>query len=130
MNRPSRLALAYVLGAFCTPVPSAAADVPYRTPVPDARPVMLAALRAPDGTAYGVLTGEIAEAITRHFQATSPIHIDVTTERRYAQPGCARLNVTFWQEGVVLPDAPGPRRQTIAFGIDYCLDGRPPRSLE
>jgi hypothetical protein len=24
---------------------------------------------------------------------------------------------------------PAPRRQTIEFGINYCLDGRPPRSL-
>lgn len=119
---------ALALAVACLPL-LALADAPYRTPVPDARPVMLAALNAPDGTAHGVLTGEIADAITQRFGATSPIYIDVTTERRYAQAGCARLKVTFWQEGVTLPGASGPRQQTIEFGIDYCLDGRPPRSL-
>jgi hypothetical protein len=102
---------------------------PVRTPVPDARPVLLAALQAEDGKAHGVLTGETASAITRHFRASSPIYVDVSTEKRYQQPGCSRLNVLFWQEGVHLPEAKEPRRQTITFGIDYCLDGLPPRSL-
>lgn len=53
-----------------------------------------------DGQAHGVLTGEMADAITRRFGATSPILIDVTTEKHYAQPGCSRLKVTFWQDGV------------------------------
>lgn len=110
-------------------VPSVRADGLVRTPVPDPRPLMLAALQASDGQAHGTLTGDIADAITRRFNASSPIYIDVATERRYAQPGCARLKVTFWQEGVQLPSAAGPRRQTVEFGINYCLDGRPPRSL-
>lgn len=106
------------------------ADDVLRTPVPDARPVMLAALQAADGQAHGVLTGEMADAITRRFGATSPIFIDVTTEKRYAQPGCSRLEVTFWQDGVLLPGALSPRWQTMDFGINYCLDGRPPQSLK
>ena len=110
-------------------VPSVRADGLVRTPVPDPRPLMLAALQASDGQAHGTLTGDIADAITRRFNASSPIYIDVATERRYAQPGCARLKVTFWQEGVQLPSAAGPGRQTIEFGINYCLDGLPPRSL-
>ncbi len=110
-------------------VPSVRADSLVRTSVPDPRPLMLAALQASDGQAHGMLTGDIADAITRRFNAASPIYIDVATERRYAQPGCARLKVTFWQEGVQLPSAAGPRRQTVEFGINYCLDGRPPRSL-
>jgi len=109
--------------------PLAHADDPIRTPVPDARPVMFAALRATDGKAYGILTGKIADAITQRFKATSPIYIDVSTERKYLQPGCARLKVSFWQEGVLLPGAAAPRRQTVDVGINYCLDGLPPRSL-
>lgn len=100
-----------------------------RTPVPDARPVLLAALRSADGTAHGVLTGEIADAITRRFEATSPIFIDVSTERRYREPECSRLKVLFWQEGVLLPGAKAPRKQTIEFGINYCATGLPPKSL-
>lgn len=107
----------------------AAAPGEIRTPVPDPRPVMLAALQAEDGTAHGVLTGENADAITRHFKSSSPIYIDVSTERRYHEAGCARLNVRIWQEGVLLPGAQAPRRQTIDFGINYCATGLPPRSL-
>jgi hypothetical protein len=108
---------------------AARAEDTDRSPVQDARPVMLAALQSPDGTARGVLTGAIAEAITRRFEASSPIYIDVSTLKRYRQPGCARLNVAFRQEGVKLPGAASPRKQTIEFGINYCLDGQPPKSL-
>jgi len=116
-----------LIAAYALPV--FANDV-LRTPVPDARLVMLAALQASGGQAHGVLTGEMADAITRRFGATSPIFIDVTTEKRYAQPGCSRLKVTFRQDGVLLPGALSPRRQTMDFGINYCLDGRPPQSLK
>jgi hypothetical protein len=91
--------------------------------------VLLAALQASDGTAHGVLTGEMADAITKHFEATSPIYIDVSTEKRYREPGCSRLKVLFWQEGVKLPGVAAPRKQTIEFGINYCNTGLPPRSL-
>ncbi len=84
--------------------------------------------------AQAVLVGEVADAISKRFNATTPIYIDVSTEKRYAQPGCSRLNVRFWQDGVQLPNygaggAQAPRRQTIDFGINYCRDGQPPRSL-
>lgn len=106
---------------------------PERTPVADARPLMISALKAADGQAQGVMRGELADAITQRFAATSPIFIDVTTEKRYRQPGCARLKVSFWQEGVRLPNAASaqsPRRQTVDFGINYCMDGLPPKSLQ
>ena len=100
-----------------------------RAPVTDARPLMLAALRSADGQAHGLLTGDIADAISKRFSATTPIFIDVTTEKRYAQAGCSRLKLSFWQDGVLLPGANAPRKQTIEFGINYCLDGMPPKSL-
>jgi hypothetical protein len=108
----------------------ALADEVPRAPVPDPRPVMLAALQSVNGEAHAILSGEIADALTQRFAATSPIYIDVTTEKRYAQAGCARLNVRFWQDGVLLPGASSPRRQTINFGINYCLNGQPPQSLK
>lgn len=105
------------------------ADAQQRVAVRDAKLLLIAALDAPSGQAQGVLVGEVADAITQRFQGTTPIYIDVSTERRYAQAGCSRLKVSFWQDGVQLPGAPSPRRQTIDFGIDYCRDGRPPKSL-
>ncbi len=100
-----------------------------RLPVKDAKVLLITAIDAPSGQAQGVLVGEIADAITQRFKGTTPIYIDVTTERRYAQAGCSRLNVRFWQDGVQLPGVPTPRRQTIDFGINYCRDGQPPSSL-
>lgn len=104
------------------------ASIP-RTEVRDPRPLMMAAIDSATGESFGVLTGDSADAITKHFRATSPIYVNVTTLKRYAQPGCSRLNVKVWQEGVLLPGAAAPRRQTIDFGINYCRDGLPPRSL-
>ena len=100
-----------------------------RSPVQDARPLLIAAIDSPTGQAQGVLVGEIADAITERFKGTSPIYVDVSTERRYAQAGCSRLKVRFWQDGVQLPGVAVPRRQTIDFGINYCRDGQPPKSL-
>jgi hypothetical protein len=100
-----------------------------RTAVADARPLMIAAIDSPAGTAYGVLVGDTADAITRQFKGSSPIYIDVSTERRYAQAGCSRLKVSFWQEGVLLPGAASPRKQSIEMGINYCRGGLPPKSL-
>ena len=121
----------YSVFAWLVAVPCIALDASAqdRTPVQDARPLLIAAIDAPTGQAHGMLVGEIADAVTKRFKGTSPIYIDVTTERRYAQPGCRRLKVRFWQDGVQLPGVPAPRRQTIDFGINYCRDGQPPKSL-
>jgi hypothetical protein len=100
-----------------------------RMQVENARALLVAAIDAPDGHAHGILSGDLADAITRRFRATTPIYIDVSTERRYAQEGCSRLKVRFWQDGVQLPGGAAPRRQTVDVGINYCRDGRPPRSL-
>jgi len=128
--RPSTLLIA--VAAFSMSVlanESSNMSMPPRTPVSDARPAMLAAIQASNGEAHGVLTGDVANAITQRFGASSPIFIDVTTERRYQQPGCSRLKVLFWQDGVLLPGAKAPRKQTMEFGINYCVDGLPPKSL-
>lgn len=121
----SRLALLLFAAALC----SQQALAQQRVSVYDARSLLVAAIDAVDGQAHGALTGEIADAITQRFKGSTPIYIDVSTERRYAQAGCSRLKVHFWQDGVQLPGASAPRRQTIDFGINYCRDGLPPKSL-
>ena len=118
--------IAWLVAVPCIALDASAQD---RTPVQDARPLLVAAIDAPNGVAHGMLVGEIADAITQRFKGTSPIYIDVTTERRYTQQGCRRLKVRFWQDGVQLPGVPAPRRQTVDFGINYCRDGQPPKSL-
>ena len=123
MKRHPVFALAMIMGV------GSCAMAQDRTPVQDAKLLLIAAIDAPSGQAQGVLVGDIADAITRRFKGTTPIYIDVSTERRFAQSGCSRLKVRFWQDGVQLPGAPAPRRQAIDFGINYCRDGRPPKSL-
>lgn len=105
------------------------ASAQQRVSVVDAKSLLIAAIDAPDGQAHGLLTGDLADAITKRFSGTTPIYIDVSTERRYAQVGCSRLKVRFWQDGVQLPGTPAPRRQTVDFGLNYCRDGMPPKSL-
>lgn len=106
-----------------------AADGVARLPVEDFRPLLVKAIESPDGAAFGILIGPMAEALTTKMKATSPILIDVTTLRRYKQAGCSRLNVRFAQDGVVLPGTDKPRNQTFDLGLNYCRDGQPPKSL-
>lgn len=109
-------------------IPVAVADAP-RLRVEDVRALLISAIDSPTGQAQGLLIGPVAQRITEHFKATSPILIDVTTERRYRQPGCSRLKLTFSQDGVNLPGAPAPERRTVDIGLNYCRDGTPPKSL-
>jgi hypothetical protein len=100
-----------------------------RTPVEDFRELLVAAIASPTGTAHGVLVGPMAEAITEGGGASGPVLLDVSTLRRYRQPGCARLNVRISQEGVRAPAARSPGKQTVDVGINYCRDGSAPKSL-
>ena len=100
-----------------------------RTPVEDFRVLLVTAITASTGTAQGVLVGPMAAAISDNSGARGPILLDVSTLRRYRQPGCARLNVRISQEGVQAPAARSPGKQAIDIGIDYCQDGSAPKSL-
>lgn len=120
------LALVLAIGAGW-PGCLSAQSAPLRTPVTDPRPLLVAALASPTGVAHGVLSGDSADLFARQFRSTAPVFIDVTTERRLPQAGCSRLHLVFWQEAVMLPGATAPRRETIAFGINYCRNGQPPR---
>ena len=124
--------LATLLGALlatCLPLFSSAQVPDGRKPVEDLRVLMVAAIDSPSGEARGVFVGEMARMLTERFRATSPILVDVTTERRYRQPGCSRLKMTLSQEGVNLPGANAPRKQTFDIGLNYSRDGMPPKSL-
>lgn len=110
-------------------VAGAVAAAPARTEVREIKPLLLVAIAAPDGRAAGVLRGADADAITHRFAASSPVFVDVSTLVRYAQPGCRRLAVRVWQEGVRLNAQEAPGTKSIEFGINYCSDGRPPASI-
>ncbi len=117
------------LVAIVAPLLAGAQGTSPRVPVDDVRVLLISAIDSPSGQAQGVLTGQMAKLITDRFRAAGPILIDVTTERRYSQPGCSRLKLTFSQDGVNLPGAAGPERKTVDIGLNYCRDGQPPKSL-
>ena len=117
------------LVAIAFPAVAGAQTGSPRVPVEDIRVLLISAIDSPTGQAQGVLIGQTANLITGRFSATGPILIDVTTERRYRQPGCSRLKLTFAQDGVNLPGASGPERRTVDIGLNYCRDGMPPTSL-
>lgn len=107
----------------------AQAGTPARVAASGLAPLMVAAIDAPDGHAHGVLTGPMAGRIGQAFAATSPLYVDVSTLVRYAQPGCRRLRVLVWQEGVRFTAGAPAHRESVEFGINYCRDGLPPRAL-
>jgi hypothetical protein len=61
--------------------------------------------------------------------SAAPLLVEVSTLIVYRQPGCRRLNVHFQQRDVKIGDAP-PSDRELAFQLNYCRDGRAPRSLE
>lgn len=130
LNRTTtyKVSLALCSAMLCAAT-SAAPEAAPRVAVNDPKVLMLAAIDAPDGRAAGKLTGELADAITQRFSATSALFMEVTTLARYAQDGCRRLNVRFWQEGVRLAAGQAPNKQTIDIGINYCRNGQPPANL-
>lgn len=97
--------------------------------VADLRPLLIAAIDSSDGRSAGTLGGSLAEALRNRGISTAPLLVEVTTLRAYREPGCRRLNVRFQQREVRLGDTP-PTDRELAFQLNYCRDGRPPRSLE
>ncbi len=127
-HRGARLAVAVasfgVLVAMqrvgAVPAPEVAADL---------RPFLVAAIDASDGRAAGTLAGPFAELLHSRGISAAPLFVEVTTLRAYREPGCKRLNVQFRQGAVKVGDAP-PIDREIAFQLNYCRDGQPPRTLE
>ncbi len=95
----------------------------------DLRPFLLAAIDTPDGRSAGTLAGPFAELLRSRGISAAPLLVEVTTLRAYREPGCKRLNVHFRQASVKVGDAP-PIDREIAFQLNYCRDGQPPRTLE
>lgn len=137
---PRRAALVPIACAalLCASPPAAAQRV-----VEDIRPLLVEAIRL--GTAQGILGGAAAEFSARTFGAYAPIYVDV--RRVEALPlasstsvplpdGCARVEVTTRQAGVVEPKThepePGepthnpPTDQKLVYQINFCENGHLP----
>ncbi len=95
----------------------------------DLRPLLIEAIDAADGAARGVLRGPPAEVLRRRGVSSEPLEVEVTTLKVYRQAGCRRLNVRFAQRAVRTGNEP-PQDRAMAFQLNYCRNGEPPRSLE
>ena len=127
-HRGARFAAAVVSCAVLSAMQGVGA-VPAPEVVADLRPFLVAAIDAPDGRAAGTLAGPFAELLRSRGISAAPLLVEVTTLRAYREPGCKRLNVQFQQRAVRVGDAP-PIDREIAFQLNYCRDGQPPRTLE
>jgi len=126
-DRPTLIVVVLASSALCGMAPArsdAAPDV-----VADLRPLLVAAIDAPDGRAAGTLAGPLAEVLRMRGVSAAPLLVEVTTLASHQQPGCKRLNVRFQQRDVKIGNAP-PADRELAFQLNYCRDGQPPRSLE
>ncbi len=123
---PWVLAAAAATACVVSSSPGATPDVRV---VEDLRPLLVRAIDAPGGTSTGILAGSLAQVLRSHLISTDPLRVDVTTLKVYREPGCKRLNVQFRQSNVKLGNDP-PVDRELAFQLNYCRDGRPPRSLE
>ncbi|RTL53136.1 MAG: hypothetical protein EKK46_09430 [Rhodocyclaceae bacterium] len=83
-------------------------------------------IRAIDaGEISGVLTDATAKAWQQHSGSSAPVMIKVTPVKEFKQPGCKRLAVVLYQDGV--PTAQGPKiRAGLPFEMNMCRDGTPP----
>ncbi len=127
-HRGARFAVVVVSCAVLVAMPRVGA-VPAPEVTADLRPFLVAAIDAPDGRAAGTLAGPFAELLRSRGISAAPLFVEVTTLRAYRESGCKRLNVQFRQGAVKVGDAP-PIDREIAFQLNYCRDGQPPRTLE
>lgn len=124
------VATTFLAVTFLVHLPAANADennqVNATAPLADLRPLMTEAIN--NGESHGILGGDAAMFLREHLGATSPLRVNVTTIKKYNQPGCSRLNVQFLQDNVKFPKEKEGKNREIDFQLSYCLDGRPPKT--
>jgi len=97
-----------------------------RAPVTSIKPLLLAAIE--HGEAHGKLVGEAANFMRQRFKSSDAIEIDVKTLAPLDEPGCKRLEVSTWQEGVVEAANQPSARKALVYLVSYCRDDRFPAS--
>lgn len=89
------------------------------TVVTDLKPLLIAAIA--QGQAHGILEGAGAAYVQRRFETTNPIEITVRRLSTLPQAGCARLEVTTRQQGVLINTKRND--QALTYALSYCRDG-------
>ncbi|WP_299159652.1 hypothetical protein [Accumulibacter sp.] len=91
----------------------------------DLKQHLIAAIDAPDGRSDGELSGRMAEFFKGQTRSPAPVRVQVTTLRKFAEAGCARLEATLIQDDV--PTKDGKRIPlAVRYELNLCRDGQPP----
>lgn len=80
------------------------------------------------GEASGTMGGDIAERFKSQFKSDGALLVSSKVIVSYKQKGCARLQVDYSKKDV--PINGGRTTARLNTQINYCLDGKPPTSLE
>lgn len=89
------------------------------------KPLLLAAIDAPDGKASGILTGPLASLFKTTTGSKYPLLATVTIVGNFSQSGCKRLNLHLQQQGVrTASDESGIFE--VSYGLNLCRNGEAP----
>lgn len=113
---------ALLMSALLLPVHLAAAEMTQYTHI---KPLLLAAIDAPDGKASGILTGPLASLFRTTTSSKFPLLATVTTVGDFSQPGCKRLNLHLQQQGVTTT-SDGNGKFDVNYGLNLCRNGEAP----
>lgn len=80
-----------------------------------------------NGTAEGVMLGDVADTFSETFHSNGALLVSARTVRQLG-PNCRRLEVTFRKQGVATPK--GLTDAILKSELNYCLDGSAPVTLE
>lgn len=117
-----RIALADLLIAALPMAVNAA----NRMPITNVRPLLMAAINSPDGSARGVMVGEVAEVMLKRMGSANPIEVDVRMLHDLPQAGCKRLEVTTRQKAVIEPGKKLPEDKSLIYKVSFCGNGKFP----
>lgn len=88
--------------------------------------ILIAAIK--NGSASGVMTGDVAEHFTREFRSHGPLHVTATIISTLPRQDCKQLEMVFTKHDVETPR--GRTEAIFKTQVNYCLDGSPPIALE
>ena len=92
-------------------------------------PLLVKAIQSENGEASLVMdNGPLMDHLKRNGISSEPLHINVTTLKRFKQQNCSRLNIQFTQDHVSVAGDMQPRKREIDYQISYCIDGTPPKN--
>lgn len=106
--------------AFIVPVHAQDGMVPtYSSP----HDVLVATIQ--QGSASGIMTGEIAEHLTRTFRSQGTLFVQATVVKSLPQADCKRIAMIYTKKDVNTQK--GLTEAILTLHLNYCLDGSPPQ---